>query len=147
MQLDLNYLAILVSGISAVVLGFLWYGPLFGKAWMKTVGVTSEQAAAVRNDPAKMQSMYRGYAITALGGLIMAFVLAHLLAFATAYYADLSALTVGLWVAVMAWAGLIVPMSLNAVLWEGKGRMYWFINAGYYLVTLLVMSVILSLWA
>ncbi len=29
----LNILAILASGIASLVSGFIWYGPLFGKAW------------------------------------------------------------------------------------------------------------------
>lgn len=34
-MLRINYLAILVGVIANVILGFLWYGPLFGKAWAK----------------------------------------------------------------------------------------------------------------
>ena len=38
----LNWLAILVSTIVSMILGFLWYGPLFGKAWMKEVRIKEE---------------------------------------------------------------------------------------------------------
>jgi hypothetical protein len=30
---SINYLAILASAIVAMPVGFLWFGPLFGKAW------------------------------------------------------------------------------------------------------------------
>ena len=38
----LNWLAILVATVAAFVLGGLWYGPLFGKAWMAALGKTEE---------------------------------------------------------------------------------------------------------
>jgi hypothetical protein len=40
MEFEINYLAILASGIIMMVLGYLWYGPLFGKPWMKLAGIT-----------------------------------------------------------------------------------------------------------
>ena len=40
---DLNWLAILVAGISSFVVGGIWYSPgLFGKAWMKDNNFTEE---------------------------------------------------------------------------------------------------------
>ena len=40
MQFQVNYLAVLVSAIAMIVLGFIWYGPLFGKIWTKEMGWT-----------------------------------------------------------------------------------------------------------
>lgn len=41
---SINWLAVLVAGISAFVIGGIWYSPgLFGKAWMKDNGFTEEQ--------------------------------------------------------------------------------------------------------
>ena len=39
---DLNWLSIFIAVIAAQVLGFLWYGPLFGKQWMAAIGKTQE---------------------------------------------------------------------------------------------------------
>ena len=40
----INWLAILVAGISSFVVGGIWYSPgLFGKAWMKDNNFTEEQ--------------------------------------------------------------------------------------------------------
>lgn len=40
----INWLAVLVAGISAFVLGGVWYSPaLFGKAWMKDNNLTTEE--------------------------------------------------------------------------------------------------------
>lgn len=40
----INYFAVVAAAISAFLLGGLWYGPLFGKAWMTASGVTPEAA-------------------------------------------------------------------------------------------------------
>ena len=39
----LNIWAILVATLSTFVVGWLWYGPLFGKSWMAATGLTEEQ--------------------------------------------------------------------------------------------------------
>ena len=40
----LNFPAILVATVSALVVGFIWYNPkIFGNAWMQAAGMTDEQ--------------------------------------------------------------------------------------------------------
>lgn len=40
---SINWLAVLVAGISSFVVGGIWYSPgLFGKAWMKDNGLTED---------------------------------------------------------------------------------------------------------
>ena len=36
--MDINYLAVLACAIVAMPVGFLWFGPLFGKAWARHMG-------------------------------------------------------------------------------------------------------------
>ena len=48
-QLKINHLAILVSVVLLTVLGFLWYGPLFGDSWMEMVGL--DRATVEANPP------------------------------------------------------------------------------------------------
>jgi hypothetical protein len=38
----INHLAVLVAAISSFVLGGLWYGPIFGTAWMRENGFSAE---------------------------------------------------------------------------------------------------------
>jgi hypothetical protein len=43
-SLAINYWAVLVSGVVALVIGGLWYSPILcGNAWMKCVGKSAEQ--------------------------------------------------------------------------------------------------------
>ena len=45
-ELKINHLASIVCIVLLHVLGFLWYGPLFGEPWMEAVGLTMADAEA-----------------------------------------------------------------------------------------------------
>jgi hypothetical protein len=42
-MIEFNWIVILASGLIPLFLGYLWYGPLFGKAWMASAGMTEEK--------------------------------------------------------------------------------------------------------
>ncbi len=44
----LNYLAVFVVAIAGFLLGWLWYGPLFGKIWITEMKLTPEKMQAAR---------------------------------------------------------------------------------------------------
>ena len=48
----LNWLAVVASALSAFVLGWLWYGPLFGNAWQTLSGLSDEDIQ--QGNPAKI---------------------------------------------------------------------------------------------
>ena len=141
-MVPVNYLAVLVSAVVFMVLGFLWYGPLFGKEWSKLMGwgeMTPEKMA-------EMQKAARpAYAISFVGALIMCFVLSHALIFASTYLNE-SGVAAGLMTGFWNWLGFIAPATIGTVLWDKKPWKLWFINSGYYLVGLLIAGVILALW-
>lgn len=138
MEFDVNYWAVLVSGIAAMVVGFLWYGPLFNKVWVKEMGWDP-------NDTQRMQKMQQqastAYPQQFIGALLMALVFAHVL---NAFNSD----SVGMAIqgALWTWLGFIVPVKYGDKLWGGKSLKLFFIDAFYYLVLLLVMAIILQLW-
>ncbi len=39
---QINWLSLFLGALAGFVLGALWYGPLFSKAWMKAAGITKE---------------------------------------------------------------------------------------------------------
>jgi hypothetical protein len=43
---DLNWIAVVAAAVSSFVLGGLWYGPIFGKAWQQQLGLSDEKLAA-----------------------------------------------------------------------------------------------------
>ncbi len=136
----INYLAVAAAAIASMVIGFVWYGPLFGKTWMKLSGIAPEKI-----DPAKAPGMWKTYVLAFVGSYVMSYVLAHSLVFAAAYF-GMSGVSSGLMSGFWNWLGFIAPVTLAAVLWESKPWKLWVLTNGYYLVTLLVMGTILSVW-
>src|SRR3989344_5839748 len=139
MEVPINYLAVLVSAIAAIVLGALWYGPLFGKAWMKEVGLTTDDMMKAKSDPKAKSAMMRSYTLMAIASFVMAYVMAHSLVFAS-YNLDASGSGAGLMGAFWNWLGVIAPVTLAPVLWENRSFKYWLITGGYYLVSLAIMG-------
>ena len=44
MESEINWLAVIAASLVGFVVGFLWYGPVFGKAGMAESGMTEEKA-------------------------------------------------------------------------------------------------------
>jgi len=136
MDLPINYLAVAVAGIINMVLGFLWYGPFFGKSWMKLMGFTEEYINTARQ---------KGMTPTYIAAFVMAIVMAYVLA----YFVSLSgAMTIatGMMIGFWAWLGFVLPIQSGSIFWEGKSMVLLLINAGYYLVALLIMGALLAGW-
>ena len=134
----INYLAVVLAMVASMVIGFLWYGPLFGKTWIALMGFSQAQM-----EKAKAAGMGKQLGLMAVGSLVMSFVLAHALVFASAYL-NASGVSAGLMAGFWNWLGFIAPVTLGSVLWEGKPWKLWLLNNGYHLVTLCVMGVILA---
>lgn len=139
-MVPINYLGVLLAAIISMVTGFLWYGPVFGKVWMKEMGWTKEKPPKDMPDSGQMGKLY---ALQALGSLAMAFVLSHALVFAQSYL-NTEGISAGLQTGFWNWLGFIAPVSLGSVLWEGKSWKLWTINNAYYLTSLILMGITLS---
>ncbi len=142
MEVVINYWAMLGCVAFAMVVGSLWYGPLFGKIWSRESGFTDADKAAALANPTQM---YVSYALTAVGALVMAYVLAHGLEFGNAYL-QMSGLTGNLMGAFWFWLGFVVPVVMNEVLFGKKTWTVFGINIAYYLVLLLGFAAILAYW-
>lgn len=140
MKVPINHWAVLVAAVVSMVLGGIWYGPIFGKIWTELSGFTKEKM-----DEARARGMGKSYAGAFIGSLLMSYVLAHAIVFAGAYM-KMRGIGAGLMSGFWNWVGFIAPVTLGTVLWEGKPWKLWFINNGYNLLSLLIMGIILSLW-
>ena len=136
-EISINYWAVLVAAIANMALGFIWYSKaVFGKAWMKMLGMTDKKM-----QEAQKKGMAKILLIAFIGALVMSYVLAHFVDYLEA--TDIiSGIQLGLWL----WLGIVAVILLGTILWEGKPLKLYLINAGYWLVTLVVMSVILAIW-
>jgi len=135
-DITINYMAVLVAAVVNMVIGYLWYGPVFGKRWQKLMGFTHEQLEAMRK-----KSMGTSYALLFVVSVVMAYVLAYFLG-ATGAYDTFGAVQLAFWI----WLGFIATVMLGTVLWEGKSWQLYMLNVSYYLVTLAAMAKILVWW-
>ena len=141
--MQLNYWAVLAAMAAAIVIGFLWYGPILGKAWMKEMGMSPDQ----KPGPGVMQ---RAMILMVIGSLLTAAMLA--LGIEVWRLSDwrlgLSApnATYGFFAPFFAWLGFYVPLLFGAVAWENRSWKLFGINAGYHFVSLQAMGVILAQW-
>ena len=135
-DITINYVAVLAAAVANMVVGFLWYGPVFGKIWMKLMGFTPEKMEEMKKKP-----MGKSYAIMFASSLVMAYVLAHFVAVWNV--TDIwGAVQLAFWI----WLGFIATVVVSTVLWEGKSWQLYFLNIAYYLVSLSAMTLILVAW-
>ncbi len=140
MILGINCWSVLLAAVANIILGFLWYGPFFGKKWMSLIGLSGPKMA-----PLKARGMGMPYTFMAITSIIMSFVLANLIVFAASYW-FLGGAMLGIAVGAFVWLGFILPVTLGVVLWEGKSWKLWWINSMYYLIALCVMGTIIACW-
>ena len=147
---DLNWLAIGLSVLAMMIIGFVWYAPWFptGKVWSRNMGMDPKNMPKV--PPGKMAvSMI----LMVIGAFLMMFVFAH----TNMVYEDAFGNTAtggeegyelklmdGIVGAVFTWLGFIVPLNLNGVAFENKPWSMFFVNAGFYLVGLCIAAVLLA---
>jgi len=131
-----NYLAVIVAAIAGFIVGWLWWGPLFGKTWVRLSGMSKNDI-----DKAKKKGMAGPMIIALIAQLIMAWVLAALIiTLGEVGYVATSMLAFWLWL------GFVATIGVGMVLWQGKPwGLFWVNNLGW-LVSLLVMAIVISLF-
>lgn len=128
---DVNWLAVLVGVVGSNVLGFLWYGPLFGEMWMRMIGKTPDEIEA-------NNSMY---IVTILTSAIAMTVLAVFVGAVGA-----SSFVDGLIAGALAWIGLGATATFLYTTFEGPPTNVWFLNAVYNLIVWAVMGGVFAIW-
>lgn len=128
-----NYLAVVVAAVAYFILGGLWYGVVFNKAWMALEHMTIEQAKSV--NPAIP------YVVSFLLELLIAYSLAQLCVWRNANTASRGA-SVG----VLVWIGFVGPIALMTYMFEMRPRALYAINEFYPLAGLILMGAILGAW-
>lgn len=133
MDISINVWAVLAAGVLHWIIGALWYSPLlFAGQWVKLmeVDVESEEHSA-------SPLLY-------LGGLVVGLVLAAGLA-SLLHLAGATTIAAALLVAIIAWTAFTAAPAFANALFGGSIPL-WAINTAYPLVSVLLMSVILTVW-
>ncbi len=135
--IEINFLAVFIVAILLFVIGFLWYGPLFGKNWIKLSKIPASEIAK-----AKQKSMARPMILNFIGNLIMVFVLANFIKILGVSVVA-QGMILGFWI----WIGFFASTTLlGNVLWENKPWGLFVLNGLYWLIELMVASAILAVW-
>jgi hypothetical protein len=131
MDVDLNLIAILAAAASGMILGTVWYSmPLFGERWMRALGKTPKTLG----DPTvPMTASVISCLFTALGVALL-----HSLI-------GISSLNAALLLGLILGGLIIFPAMLSDNLFCGWGITLLLIQAGYRLVSILVMSILIFL--
>ena len=126
-----NWIAIVVSALAGFAVGALWYGPVFGKVWMRESAVTM--------DKARSANMPKLYGTVLVLNLIAACSL-------DMFIGPNATWRFGLFAGFM--TGLtFVATALGVIyLFEFRRLRLWLINAGYRIVIFSVMGTILGAW-
>lgn len=133
LSVSVSWLAVFLAVVAAMAIGSIWYGPLFGKKWMKLVGLK-------RGDASPVGPMLIMLALA----FVQVYVIAHFVTYTAYFYPTYSDLSVGLLTGLWGLVGFVVPVLVsNAVF--GKGSMELLkINLGNQLITLLAIGAILG---
>ena len=134
-EVVVNYVAVVVAAIAGMVLGAIWHGPLFGKVWMKAAGKTQKDIDASKKDMPKL------YAITFVGSLISAYVLAVLIG-----WADATSIALAVILTFLVWLGFVLTTALGPLLWEDRNQQLFLIQVSYSFVSLILMAAIIVAW-
>jgi Protein of unknown function (DUF1761) len=126
-----NLLAIFVAAAAGFLVGGLWYGPLFGKAWMAENGFTEEQL--------KNANMLKIYGLTFAFSVLSAVFLGHLLAFFDTNTRSTMMISTGIAL------GYIVPAIGTNYLFARKSGKLFAIDAGYWVVFYAAMGLVFAI--
>lgn len=126
---NINWLSVALATISSFFLGGLWYGPFFGKVWMKEFGFTEEKL--------KERSVPKTFGVAIVLAFIAAFILDMFIGpESDTLFGSLAGFFAGLgWVATF--VGILYVFEMQTL------RAY-FVNAGYCVVSLTIMGAILG---
>lgn len=160
--MEMNFYAVFVAALSTLVVGSVWYGPLFGKIWMKETGLTEEVL--------KKDSMVKIFSLTYIFSVMIALVMQLLTihqfgALGMVGGPDFVASARPSYAAFMAdysiafrtfqhgalhgfMSGLFLAFPLLAIngLFERKSWKLIFIHSGYWTVVMTIMGAIVCGW-
>lgn len=130
--MEFNYWAILAASLSTFLLGGIWYSPaVFGKAWMKENGFTEEGM--------KNSNMVKIFGLAFILAIISAVNLAMFLG------PEKDVIMGAVW-GFAAGFGWVATFVGTHYLFERKSFKLFLINAGYSVVALMIMGVIIVLF-
>ncbi|KGM42843.1 hypothetical protein JY97_11080 [Alkalispirochaeta odontotermitis] len=132
-----NYLAVIVALVAFTVVGMLWYGPLFGKKWMKLAGFSESDMKT----PEAKKSATTGY----IASIISSFVAMLALAVVLNMMGINNALG-GLIAGALLSFGFIAMTLVGEAAWHGKPALLILLNSMYRILGFAIAGLIIGAW-
>jgi hypothetical protein len=133
MDIQVNFLAVFVAALANYAIATIWYAVLFRGLWKKLTGISD-----MKPTPTKMVLVF-------IGSLMLSLVLLHAIVFGNAYLKK-SGVDGGLMGGFFSWIGFIAPITFTNVIYEKRPWKLWLLDNAFWLVSLLAMGTILSVW-
>lgn len=135
--MEISLWAVIVCGVVAMVIGMIWYGPLFGKKWGQLIGCDNLSPEQMKE---MSKGMWKFYLTQFILVLFQVYVLAHYIKGVE----NMSPVSNAVWI----WAAFIMPTIAGGALWSGeetkKSWAKFWIMTGYNFVLFVVFGLILG---
>lgn len=140
-NIEVNFIAVIIAGIVSMGLGFLWYSPMvLGKQWMKEKGFTAESLKKAQKEMGTL------YGLSFVVSLVTAYVLFHVMVMSLNFF-HYSWLSTGLMSGFWMWLGFMMPVQITATIFSDKKNWKLFgIDTGYQLVSIMAMGAVIAMF-
>lgn len=126
--------AVVIAVVAYMIIGVIWYAPgVFGKTWMRLLRFKEKDVR---------KGMANKYVGSVISGLVLALVLASFMGLAKA-----EGVANGVLVGLLSWVGFVATTSFITAIYENRPAGLYFIDAGYHLVSMVVMGAIIGAFA
>lgn len=133
------YLSLLVCAVISMILGAIWYGPLFGKKWAQIIGATNHDLEARKEMQKKAIPLYvLQFVITLFQVYMLSFFVSG-----TGYW------FVGVINSLILCVAFVLPTVASGAMWNNDSKkVSWarfLIQAGYQLIVFALFGIVLTL--
>ncbi len=137
MEVQISWIGVIAATVLSMFVGALWYSPfVFGKQWQKLAQISDKQLKQGGN---------KGIFVAAIGGLITAYILAHVTYLSAQFYTDVSFTMSGVLTGFYLWLGISATTLVIHDGFELKPPKLTMIKLASQLVTLLVMGLTIGI--
>jgi len=130
----LNIWAVVVAWLFSVILGSFWYSPAgFGKVWSKLSGVDMMKTPK--------EETTRAILFVIFSSLLQAIALGLIL-----NSLNVSGIGEGIAASFVLWFGFTALTTVGNTLYQRQSWKFWWLNASFFLIVMVVNGIIFSLW-
>ncbi len=135
MEVQINYLAVFLAGVSSMVVGGVWYMPkVFGDRWAKLVKLDDKKMKA---------GAAKALTLAFIMSLLLAYILAHVTYISEMFF-KVSYMQAALTTAFWLWLGICVSLVVTHDAFEQRPTVLTALTLGNQLLTMVAMALIIG---